>query len=466
MLAMKKYNRLSAGDLNLLCDIVGQEWVSTAQADREQHARDQSFHPPHLPDVVVWPATTAEVSAVLQHANAHRIPVTAWGAGTSLEGNPIPMYGGIVLDLRRMDQIIAVRATDFQVDVQAGMLYKDMNEQLARYGLFFPPDPGANASIGGMVANNAAGIRTVKYGATRENVLGLEVVLADGRVIRCGTHAHKSSSGYDLVHLFTGSEGTLGIVTEATLKLWPLPDQFSAGVAAFQVVDEAAQAVYEIMGSGLSPAALELLDTNMVQLLNQEEQTGLPESPVLFMEFHAATRTALEEELKLVEEICTDNHCTSFQAGFGHDARRRLWHARHHAYEALLRANPNTDFLIIDVAVPISQFPALVMRARELIEQHGMVCYTLGHAGDGNLHLTPAYHPDDMASVERAEAFGTAIVEYALELGGTATGEHGVGIGKRKFMTAEHGESLAVMREIKQVLDPNGILNPGKIFES
>lgn len=459
------YNHPSDGDFAFLRTVVSSEWVSIAHADREHHSRDRSFHAPHLPDVVVWPETTAQVSAILRYANERRIPVTAWGAGTSLEGHPVPVFGGIVLDFYRMNQILAVHAGDFQVDVQPGILYKDMNEELARYGLFFPPDPGANASIGGMVANNAAGIRTVKYGATRENVLALEVVLADGRIIRCGTHAHKSSSGYDLVHLFVGSEGTLGIVTEATLKLAPLPEHFSAGVAAFDTVDEAAQTVYEIMGSGLSPAALELLDTNMVILLNREENVGLPESPILFMEFHAATRAALEEELQLVEEICHDNGCTSFQAGFGPDARRRLWHARHHAYETLVRANPRYDFLIMDVAVPISEFPALVTRSRELIEAYGLLAYTLGHAGDGNIHVTPAYDPDDPASVERAQALNAELVRYALELGGTATGEHGVGVGKRKFMAAEHGESLAVMRQIKQLLDPNGILNPGKIFE-
>ncbi len=459
------YNHPGDQDLAFLRDVVGADWVSTAQADRDQHSRDQSFQKPHLPDVVVWPKTTDQVSAILQYANERRIPVTAWGAGTSLEGHCIPVFGGIVLDFHRMDRIVAIHAEDFQVDVQPGVLYKNMNEKLARYGLFFPPDPGANASIGGMVANNAAGIRTVKYGATRENVLALEVVLADGRVIRCGTHAHKSSSGYDLVHLFIGSEGTLGIVTEATLKLWPLPDRFSAGVAAFNTVDAAAQAVYEIMGSGLSPAALELLDTNMVRLLNQEENVGLPESPILFMEFHAATQAALEEELKLVEEICADNGCTSFQAGFGPDARRRLWHARHHAYETLVRTNPDYDFVILDVAVPISRYPALVRRTRELSESYDLPCYSLGHAGDGNLHVTPAYIPDDPASMARAQQFNAELVRYALELGGTATGEHGVGVGKRKFMAAEHGESLTVMRQIKQLLDPNGILNPGKIFE-
>ena len=460
------YNQPSADDLAFLRDTVGADWVSTTHVEREQHSRDQSFHAAHLPDVVVWPETTAQVSAILRHANERRIPVTAWGAGTSLEGNPVPLFGGIVMDFRRMDQIVSIDAADFQVTVQPGVLYKDMNEKLARYGLFYPPDPGANASIGGMVANNAAGIRTVKYGATRENVLGLEVVLAGGRIIHCGTHAHKSSSGYDLVHLFTGSEGTLGIVTEATLKLWPLPDQFSAGVAAFDSVDAAAHAVYEIMGSGLSPAALELLDTNMVTLLNVEENVGLPESPILFMEFHAATQAALEEEIKLVQVICADNGCASFQAGFGPDARRQLWHARHHAYETLVRANPDYDFVILDVAVPISAYPALVARTRELVEAYGLPCYSLGHAGDGNLHVTPAYVPDDDASVARAQEFNAALVGYALELGGTATGEHGVGVGKRKYMAAEHGESLTVMRQIKQTLDPKGILNPGKIFEA
>jgi D-lactate dehydrogenase (cytochrome) len=443
---------------------VGAEHVSIKAADLDQHARDQSFHPAHRAAVVVWPGSAKEIGAVLKYANARRIPVVPWGAGSSLEGNPIPVHGGIVLDMLRLNKILALRLEDFQVDVQAGILYKDMNMELARHGLFFAPDPGANASIGGMIGNNVAGTRTLRYGATKDNVLRLEIVLPSGGIIRTGTRSRKTSSGYDLVHLFVGSEGTLGVITEATLRLAPLPDKFSAVIASFSTAESATRAVSGIMGSGITPAALEFLDHNTVRVLNASGEFALPEHPTLLMEFHSATEAGLKEERFIVESICAEEGCLAFEAGLGREERDRLWRTRHQTYEILVRSHPGCAFLIADVAVAVSDYPSLVKVAEIEVAKRGLDGYLIGHAGDGNLHPLISYIPGDLGNYAVALAASQAIVEAAIALGGTATGEHGIGIGKRPFMTLEHGESLNVMRAIKNALDPHGILNPGKIF--
>ncbi len=451
--------------LHALQAIVGPEHATIAQAHRAQHSRDQSSHPPHLPDAVVWPESTEQVSAILRYANQHRIPVVGWGAGTSIEGNPIPVHGGIVVDFRRMDRILAIHAEDFQVTVQPGVLYKDMNQVLARYGLFFAPDPGANASIGGMIANNAAGIRTVKYGATRDNVLRLEVVLANGDVIRTGSRSVKQSAGYDLTHLFIGSEGTLGLVTEATLKLAPLPEHFSAVTVAFPDVETAAQAVFEIIGANLGPAALELLDAQSVAILNQEAGFDLTVAPNLFMEFNGASEAAVNELLGMAEAICRDLGCLDFRAGLGREARNRLWQARHHLFETLVRHYAGLTYLLTDVAVPISNYPKLVAQANRLAQELGLNVSYIGHAGDGNLHTAVFFPPDDQETRRKVETFDDQLVLFALELDGTCTGEHGVGIGKAKYLPLEYGPTtVEVMRQIKRLLDPKGILNPGKVL--
>jgi D-lactate dehydrogenase (cytochrome) len=345
------------------------------------------------------------------------------------------------------------------------MLYKDMNHALAKHGLFFAPDPGANASIGGMIANNAAGTRTPRYGATKDNVLRLEVVLASGDIIHTGTRARKTSSGYDLVHLFVGSEGTLGVVTQATLHLAPLPEKYSAAIASFPSTENATRTVSAIMGTGIIPAALEFLDSNVVEVLNASGEFALPNGPTLLMEFHSATETGLKEELGEVEGLCFGEGCTAFQAGLGRDERNRLWRARHHTYEILVRNNPGRAFLIVDVAVAVSDYPHLVEVARQELIRHSLRGYLVGHAGDGNLHPLIPYTPEDVESYAISVAVQETIVEAAISLGGTATGEHGIGLGKRKFMALEHGESLKVMQGIKNALDPHGILNPGKIFD-
>lgn len=440
------------------------EQFSMAESERAHHAADQSSHPAHLPDMVIWPTRTEEVSRIAQFAHHHAIPITPWGAGSSLEGNPIPVQGGISLSFRLMNQITAVHARDFQVTVQPGILYKDMNQTLAQHGLFFAPDPGANASIGGMLANNAAGIRTVRYGATRDNVLGLEVVLANGDVIRTGSRSLKQSAGYDLTHLIVGSEGTLGIITEATLKLEPIPEQFSAATAAFPTVKQAAQVVYEIMGAGLAPNALELLDETAVRVINTEPTIQLADGPNLFMEFSGPSQTALAETLTLVQAICQEHDCLTYQEAIGPDARRHLWEARHRLLEIHLRQFPGMAYLITDVAVPISEYPALAAETAVLLRDLGLEGSIASHAGDGNLHSLIFFPPDQPDQRQKAANFNKQLVKLAQSRGGTCTGEHGVGLGKIDYMSDEHGAALEVMRAIKKTLDPNNILNPGKIF--
>lgn len=459
---MQPYQPMTPELLVRLAAVVGEANLSTAQADLDLHARDQSHHHPRRGDVVVWPESAQAVADILRIANEHRIPVTAWGVGTSLEGNSIPLYGGILLSFERMNRIIEVHADDFQVTVQPGIGHKDLNAELARYGLFFPPDPGANATVGGMLANNASGIRTVKYGASKDNVLRMQVALADGRLITVGSRSVKQSSGYDLLHLFVGSEGTLGIITEATLKLVPVPTYMSAVLAAFPTMEAAVEAVVAVRGSGLDPAALELIDAAHAVMLNQAEGVNLEPYPTLFMEFHAPHEATLSYGLEMVQEICDELGAVSFRATTDTAERKKLWHARHNSYEIMVRSHPNKQFFIMDVAVPISAYPELIAYIEQIKAERNITAYMVGHAGDGNIHVEFPYA--DEAEFERAQQADHDIVMRALELGGTATGEHGVGIGKARYMRREHGEALEVMRSIKQLLDPNNILNPGKIF--
>jgi D-lactate dehydrogenase (cytochrome) len=462
MLQTQEFGTLTNDLISQISAIVGESNCSTADIQRELHSKDQSMFPPTLPDVVVWVETAEQVSEILILANTHRIPVTPWGVGTSLEGNPMPIHGGILISFQKMADVVEVHADDFQVTVQPGIGYKDLNEKLARYGLFFPPDPGANATIGGMIANNAAGIRTVKYGATRDNVLSLQVVLADGRILRLGSRSVKQSSGYDLVHLMIGSEGTLGIVIEATLKLAPIAEHKIAVQAVFETVAQAVETVVAIRGSGLDPVALEFIDRHMAWMMNNNPNVELEEKPQLFMEFHATHEDALEQTIVFIREICEDIGATKIHATADSKKRANLWYARHHAFESFQRAHPNKRAYLNDVAVPISVYPELVNFIHKLRETAPIPAYMLGHAGDGNIHVVFPFGDDDEYQI--ASELNARIVEKAISMGGTATGEHGVGMGKIRFMKQEHGEAFEVMRSIKQVLDPNGIMNPGKIF--
>jgi D-lactate dehydrogenase (cytochrome) len=411
---------------------------------------------------VIYPTNADQIAAVLRIANDASIPVTPWGVGTGLEAGSIPLYGGISLSLERMTKIVAVHADDFQVTVQPGIGHKDLNAELAHYGLFFPPDPGANASVGGMLANNAAGIRTVKYGASKDNVLRMQVALVDGRLIHVGSRSVKQSAGYDLLHLFVGSEGTLGVITEATLKLVPVPTHMSAVVAAFPSVAQAVETVVAVRGAGLDPAALEFVDAAHAVMLSQSDGVELSAHPHLFMEFHAAHQATLETGLASVRELCAEMGALNVRTTTDTAERKKLWHARHHSYEIMVRSHPDKQFYIMDVAVPISAYPELIAFVEVLTAERGMTAYMIGHAGDGNIHVEfPYATPVEEAQVMQANH---DIIMKALSLGGTCTGEHGVGIGKAKYLRAEHGDGLDVMRALKATLDPKGILNPGKVF--
>ncbi len=447
-----------------LKSILGDRRVSTGESVRTLHSHDESFHTPVLPEVVVWPNTTAEVSRLVRWASRNKMPVTAWGAGTSLEGNPIPVHGGMVIDFNEMNHILAVRPEDFQVDVQAGVIYKELNKTLARDGLFFPPDPGAAATIGGMIGNNASGIRSVRYGATKDYVMRLVVVLPDGNVIHVGNRARKSSSGYNLPALFTGSEGTLGIITEATLKVVGLPVNFMAVRSTFSTVLNATTTVYQIMRGGLAPSAMEFLDANVIHVLNADRGLTLDEKPTLLMEFSGYSERGLREEMNFVEEICQANGALFLDKGIGAEERARLWEIRHQTYESIKRYHIGLSPLIMDVAVPLSRYSEMVEFSKK--EVGDLTAYLFGHAGDGNIHIHVMDDPQDEKRWARVEEASHNIVMKALEFEGTCTGEHGIGIGKSRFMQAEHGGSLALMKRLKALLDSENLLNPGKLFHS
>jgi D-lactate dehydrogenase (cytochrome) len=449
-------------DSSELKSILDDRRVSTGESVLDLHSHDESFHTPRRPDVVVWPHSTEEVCRLVRWARKNKMPVTAWGAGTSLEGNPIPVQGGMVIDFNEMNRILFVRPEDFQVDVQAGVIYKELNKTIAREGLFFPPDPGAAATIGGMIGNNASGIRSVRYGATKDYVMRLTVVLPGGEVIRTGNRARKCSSGYNLTSLLTGSEGTLGIVTEATLKLVGLPANFMAVRTTFSTVLSATDTVYQIMRAGLAPAAMEFLDANVVSVLNIDRNLALEENPTLLMEFSGFSQQGLREEMDFVEDICRMNGALSMDKGIGAEERARLWEIRHQTYESIKRYHIGLSPLIMDVAVPISKYSEMVEFCKKEVRE--LKAYLFGHAGDGNIHVHVMDDPQDRKRWTRVEEAGVAIVLQALELEGTCTGEHGVGIGKIRFMEREHGDSLDLMKRLKALIDPDHLLNPGKFF--
>ena len=458
------YNTLDATHINALKAMVSDDRFSTGESVLKLHAKDQSHHKGCRPEAVIWPQSTAEVVEIITYANANHLPVVGWGSGSSLEGNPIPVQKGLVLDFTQMNRILDVREADFQVDVEPGVVYQDLNEHLKDTGLFFPPDPGARATIGGMIANNASGTRTVHYGSTKDYVLQMTIVLASGEILEMGRRVAKTSSGYDLPHLFIGSEGTLGIVVKATLRLVGLPEEFSAAVVTFPSIEAASKAVSDIVKYGLNPGALELMDSSSIELFNKEKSLGLEISPTLFIEFHGPSMGYLSEIMDMAEEICKENGSLAFSPGLGREARNRLFEARHELGEMIIRAHPDCRIQVLDAAVPISAYPEIIALARQAPEEAGIKGYAFSHAGDGNLHLCLAGRKAEENDWKLIDDIGRRLVSKAISLGGTATGEHGVGIGKRKYMPDEHGSGLEWMKNIKSLFDPNGILNPGKIF--
>jgi len=430
--------------------------VSEVESVLDLHAGDLSYHEPHRPDVVVFPESAEEVAAVLAHANEHGIAVVPFGAGTSLEGHVIPLRGGISLDLTRMNRVIAVRPEDLTATVQAGVTRLQLEAAAGPHGLWFPVDPGADATLGGMAATNASGTTTVRYGGMRAHVLALEVVLADGRVIRTGTRAVKTSAGYNLTALFVGSEGTLGVITELTLRLHPIPERIVVARAAFPSVEAACRAAAAIVGAGVLVTRCELLDSVTIGELNAYKGTTLPESPYLFIETSG--------DVEAVRELAEDEGATAFESETDPTARSRMWDARHNALHASLALSPGLRPMTTDVAVPLSELAAAMEHARTLLDASGLRGGIVGHVGDGNFHVALLLDPSDETSLARGEALNAAVVEDALARGGTCTGEHGIGYGKLAYLAQEHGDLLELYRGIKQLLDPKGILNPGKVL--
>jgi D-lactate dehydrogenase (cytochrome) len=429
----------------------------------EQHSRDLTYHPPRLPDIVVYPQDKLEVRQVLRFAHQNGIPVTPFAVGSSLEGHIIPVRGGISLDLTRMNRIVEIRPQDFIAKVQPGVTRTQLNEALKPYGLFFPVDPGADASIGGMAATNASGTNAVRYGVMRDQVKGLEVVLADGSLIHTGGMSVKSSAGYNLTGLFVGSEGTLGVFTEITLRLYGIPEATVAARAVFADIESAGRAAVGLISAGVAIGRVELVDQGTVRAVNAYKGTQYEEAATLFLEF-SGSEAGVKEDIATAKEITEAENCRSFQFETDSKGRARLWEARHQAAMALMSGHPGKRLMVTDVCVPISHLTDALHHARQTIESFGLEGSILGHVGDGNYHAGFMIDPANPEDLKRAEAVNAEIVRYALERGGTCTGEHGVGMGKAKYLGAEHGEAMAVMRAIKQSLDPKNILNPGKIL--
>lgn len=437
--------------------------VSTSPSVLEQHGQDLSYHEPRLPEAVVYPETTDEVAAVLAWASREGVPVVPFGAGTSLEGHVIPVAGGISLDLTRMDRVLELRPEDLTVSVQAGVMREALNAAAGQHGLFFAVDPGADASLGGMAATNASGTTTVRYGGMRTNVLGLEVVLADGTVVRTGSRAAKTSAGYNLTALFVGSEGTLGVITELTVRLHGIPEAAVAVRAVFPELESACRAAVAMVGAGVGVTRLELLDAATIRAVNAYKRSGYAEAPSLFVEV-AGSEAGVAGDLDAVRELCEGEGCESFASERDPTARVRLWEARHHVLFALLHGSPGKLHKSTDVCVPVSELPGAVRHAREAVERLGLDATIVAHAGDGNYHVLFMLDPESPAEQEAAERLNAEIVEHALARGGTCTGEHGIGLGKIGYLEREHGDLLPLMRGIKQLFDPAGILNPGKIL--
>lgn len=441
------------------------ERFSTAAAVREQHGRDESPFPVTPPEAVVFCESTEEVAAVVRWAHEHAVPVIPYGTGSSLEGHLLAVQGGLSVDVSRMASIVRINAEDLTVTVQAGVTREQLNRELRDQGLFFPIDPGANASLGGMSATRASGTNAVRYGTMRENVLGLTVVTPQGEVLKTGTRAKKSSAGYDLTRLFVGSEGTLGVITEVTLKLYPLPEAVSAAICHFPSVDAAVQTTIATIQMGVPIARCELLDVNAVVAVNRHDKLRLRETPMLLMEFHGS-EASVKEQAQWVQQIAKEHGGEDFQWAQSPEDRTKLWTARHRAYFAAMQMKPGCRTVTTDTCVPISRLAECIGLAVEQAQAAGLPYYIVGHVGDGNFHIAYLIDPDKPQERATAERLNEQLVSLALRLEGTCSGEHGIGLHKMGFLVAEAGEgSIAMMRAIKHALDPKNIMNPGKIFQ-
>ncbi|MDU8928902.1 FAD-linked oxidase C-terminal domain-containing protein [Alisedimentitalea sp. MJ-SS2] len=447
--------------LDALSTLLGQR-LTRSKSDLELHGRSETHFPLTPPDAVAYPETSAEVSELVKICAAHRVPVVGWGTGTSLEGQAQAVHGGVVVDFSRMNKLLEVRQGDMDAAIQPGLTREELNEELRATGLFFPVDPGANASLGGMAMTRASGTTAVRYGTMRENVMGLEVVLADGRIIRTGSRARKSSAGYDLTGLMVGSEGTLGLITELTLKLHGQPEAITAAICAFDNVDDAVRAVIDTIQLGLAMARIELLDTETVKAFNAYSGATMPECPHLMVEFHGS-ESGVEEMATTFGEVIAEHDGHGFNWATRPEDRTALWTMRHNGAYAIYAARPGWKSLVTDVCVPISRLADAINETATDLTEAGLYGPILGHVGDGNFHSVIMFDPSDADQFKSVKAASNRMVERALAMGGTATGEHGIGLGKLDYMQAEHGQGWAVMGAVKRALDPDNIMNPGKL---
>ena len=441
------------------------ERLSTSAAVREHHGKDVSYHAGYPPEAVAFAQSTEEVAQVVRICAAHGKPVIPYGTGTSLEGHVAALKGGISIDVSQMAEVLEVNTEDLDCRVQAGVTRKQLNEYLRDTGLFFPIDPGADASLGGMAATRASGTNAVRYGTMRENVLGLTAVLADGRIIRTGGRARKSAAGYDLTRLLVGSEGTLGVITEVQLRLYGIPEAISAAVCAYDDLEGAVNTVILTIQSGIPVARIELLDEVQMDACNRYSELDYPAKPTLFFEFHGS-EAGVKEQAERVGEISQEFGGGEFRWTLRQEDRSKLWQARHDAYYAALALRPGAQGWATDACVPISRLAECLLETRQDIDASGLIAPIVGHVGDGNFHLVFLIDPEDPEEMKRAQEVNDRMVMRTLALGGTCTGEHGIGYGKVGFMQAEHGDAVSVMRAVKQALDPDNLLNPGKIFSA
>ncbi len=455
----------SAGRIDAAIEILRRRFgdrLTTNAAIRARHGTDESYHEPHAPDAVVFPKTKEEVVEIVGICRDHRAPIVPFGVGSSLEGHVAALEGGVCIDLGRMNRVLQVNTDDLDVTVEPGVTRKQLNEHLRDTGLFFPIDPGADASIGGMCATRASGTNAVRYGTMRENVLSLEVVLADGRLIRTGRRARKSSAGYDLTRLFVGSEGTLGVIVSATLRLYGIPETISAAVCTYPSVEAAVNTTILTIQSGIPVARIELVDEIQMRALNNYSGLGYAETPTLFFEFHG-TEAGAAEQIANVKAISDEMGGGDFSWATRPEDRSKLWQARHDSHYANMQLRAGAKAWPTDVCVPISRLAECIAETRKDIEASGLLAPIVGHVGDGNFHVDMVLDPDDADEIGRARALNERLVARALLMDGTCTGEHGVGYGKMDFLEAEHGKALDVMRAIKRTLDPDNLFNPGKV---
>jgi len=440
------------------------ERLSMSNSVREQHGRDESFHASAPPEAVAFVENNEEVAEIVRICVQHQKPIIPFGTGTSLEGHVAALHGGVCLDVSGMNKVLEVNENDLDCRVQAGVTRKQLNQHLRNSGLFFPIDPGADASLGGMTATRASGTNAVRYGTMRENVLGLTVVTADGRIIRTGTRARKSSAGYDLTRLFVGSEGTLGIITEIQLRLYGVPEAISAAVCSFETMEGAVNTTISTIQMGIPVARIELLDEVQVDAINRYSDFDYALKPTLFFEFHG-TESWVREQAEMVKEISTEEGGSDFQWSTQEQEKQKLWEARHNAYYAGLALRPGSKGWATDVCVPISRLADCILETRSDIEESKLTVPLVGHVGDGNFHLLFLIDPEnEEEELKLYQPLNDRLVERALRMGGTCTGEHGIGSGKIKYMEAEHGDSLDLMRQIKQAFDPDNLMNPGKML--